>query len=384
MPWRERSVMDERIRFVISADRKTTSMAVLCQEFGVSRPTGYRWLLRYREAGNVSGFSERSRRPHDSPSQTAEMVVDRIVSLRLAFTWGARKLQILLEQEGLQVSESTINRILKRHGLQHQPEVVGQATTRFARETPNELWQMDFKGPYYMATGRCCPLSIVDDHSRYAVGLYALNDQTARSVHASLVQTFQQYGVPEAILIDHGVPWYIPSGHGLTWLGVAMIKQGIRLCFSGFRHPQTQGKVERFHRTLDDRLRHHGYPSRLTSWRQALDDFVYEYNYIRPHESLGMATPASRYLSSPREYQENPPTWDYPSGATIKRLNTQGQLYWQSRYYFISEALSNEFVEINPCGETLLVRYRHMWIREIDMKTGQSETLIGKPINPYV
>jgi transposase InsO family protein len=384
MPWRAQSVMDERIRFVVEAERGAESMSGLCREFGISRPTGYRWLSRYQATGRVLDLRELSRRPERSPRRTAEAVVDRVVSLRLACGWGARKLQVLLRNAGISVSESTINRILKRHGLQYEPEVAGQATTRFERCAPNELWQMDFKGVRQAVSVRCCPLSIIDDHSRYAVGLYALGDQRGESVHRSLVQTFERYGVPEAILVDHGVPWYSPNGHGLTWLGVALIKQGIRLCFSGLRHPQTQGKVERFHRTLGDRLRHRGYPTRLADWQRVFDDFAEEYNLLRPHESLDMAVPASRYQPSPRTYRPQPPAWAYPDGAVVKRLNVKGLLSWKSRYYFVSEALAAETVEVNHCADTLLIRYRHMWIREIDLTTGCSESLIDKMPNPYV
>lgn len=385
MPWKERSVVDERIRFVIAADRGDVSMSELCQSFSVARSTGHRWLKRYRQGGcRIEAVREHPRRPHRSPTRTKTGIVDRVLVLRMAYGWGARKLQLLLADEGLCVSESTINRILKAHGLQYEPEVDGQAARRFARKTPNELWQMDFKGPYQIPTGRCCPLSIVDDHSRYLVGLYALANQLGTSVHRSLVQTFERYGVPEAMLIDHGVPWYSPNGHGLTWLSVALIKQGIRLCFSGFRHPQTQGKVERFHRTLGRSIRLRGYPEHLADWQQAFDDIAEEYNQLRPHESLDMDVPASYYQPAGRAYQPDPPAWDYPDGATVKRLNTAGVLTWESRRYFVSEALATEWVEVNPCANTLLVRFRHMWIREIDLKTARSVTLIDKKHNPYV
>ena len=384
MPWKVQSVMDERIRFVVEAIPGRSSMSSLCREFGISRPTGYRWLSRYRETGRVADLRERSRRPSRSPRRTAEAIVDQVISLRLAHGWGARKLQLLLWNAGVRVGESTVNRILKRQGLQYEPEVVGQATTRFSRQAPNELWQMDFKGPYFMDSERCCPLSIVDDHSRYAVGLYALNNQRAESVHRSLVHTFERYGVPQAMLVDHGAPWYSSSGPGLTWLGVALIKQGVHLHFSGVRHPQTQGKVERFHRTLSHSIRHHGRHDDLSNWQRAFDDFTATYNHLRPHESLEMAVPATRYQPSPRTYQPQPSTWEYPLGATVKRLNVQGQLSWRGRYYFVSEALAAEHVEISRCADTLMIRYRHMWIRKIDLKTGHSETLIDKHHNPYV
>lgn len=351
-------------------------MAALCREFGVSRPTGYRWLSRYRESGRVADLRELSRRPSHSPRQTRSEIVDRVVSLRMAHGWGARKLQVLLLAEGIVISESTINRILKSHGLHWESEITGRATIRFERASANELWQMDFKGLSQAIIGRCCPLSILDDHSRFAVGLHALTDQQANSVHQALVHTFERYGVPQAILVDHGTPWYGSSGHGLTWLGVALIKQGVHLYFSGVRHPQTQGKVERFHRTLGERLRHRGYPHHLHEWQQTFDDFVDEYNHIRPHQALQMAVPASRYQPSSRSYQPHPREWEYPQGAVVKRLNRAGLLAWHSRYYFVSEALASEHVEINHTSSHLLIRYRHLWIRDIDLTTGLSESLL--------
>jgi len=384
MPWKASSVQDERIRFVIEASRQERPLAAICRDFGISRPTGYTWLSRYLQAGRVSDLRELSRRPHRIVRQTDDTVIDRVVSLRLAYGWGARKLRVLLAREEITISESTINRILKCQGLQYEPEVSGKAPRRFVREAPNDLWQMDFKGPYRTVTGRCCPLSILDDHSRYLVGLYALDNQLGQSVHQSLVRTFERYGVPEAMLVDHGIPWFSSNGHGLTWLAVALIKQGIRICFSGIRHPQTQGKVERFHRTLGASVRHHGRPEHLGDWQRAFDDFAIEYNHIRPHEELAMAVPASQYQSSPRTYQPDPPAWEYSAGAAVKRLNAKGLLRWRGHYYFVCEALAGEWVEINRCEHKLLVRYRHMWIREIDTRTARSETLIDKTINPYV
>lgn len=385
MPWRARSVMEERIRFVIAAERGEKSISELCSEFGVSRSTGHRWLSRYRRGGcQIAAVCEHSRRPHYSPRRTAAEISNRVAALRSAHGWGARKLRVLLAAEGIRISESTINRILKHHGFQPRPKACGQATKRFERATANELWQMDFKGPYPAATGRCYPLSIIDDHSRYAVGLHALGNQLADSVHRALIRTFERYGLPEAMLVDHGIPWWSSNGHGLTWLAVALIKQGIRLHFSGIRHPQTQGKVERFHRTLGESVRRRGQVARLSEWQQVFDHFTTEYNHLRPHEALALAVPASRYQVSNRSYQPNPPAWDYPAGATVERLNSRGMLSWQKRRYFVCEALANEWVEINPCVNTLLVRYRHMWIREIDLKTARSETLIDKTKNPYV
>jgi len=301
----------------------------------------------------------------------------------MRYGWGAKKLKVLLEQEGINLPVITINRILKRSDLINPRDSHRPAVRRFERSDPNELWQMDFKGDYAIHSGRCYPLSILDDHSRFVVGLYALGDQTGESVNACLVNTFERHGLPEAMLMDHGTPWWsTTNGYGLTWLAVSLIKQGIRLYKSGFRHPQTQGKVERFHRTLKDSLSHAGQhkpggkPRTLAEWEKALARFSEEYNYQRPHEALAMKVPADRYRSSPRQYNPTPSDWEYPMGAVVKRLNSQGSLDYNHRRYFVCESLSNEYVQLERVASSLLVKYRHMYVREIFIETGRSAPLI--------
>ena len=163
-----------------------------------------------------------------------------------------------------------------------------------------------------------------DDHSRYAVGLYALPAFRADRIYPCLVETFERYGVPEAMLMDRGSVWWsTTNGYGLTWLSVRLIEQGIQLSYGRVRHPQTQGKVERFHRTLAEAIRHRGKPQRMAEWPGALDEFRKIYNERRPHEALGMKRPVERYRASARAYHPTPRAWEYPSGkhrATAERL----------------------------------------------------------------
>jgi hypothetical protein len=252
------------------------------------------------------------------------------------------------------------------------------ATRRFEREHPNQLWQMDFKGDYGLHRGRCYPLSILDDHSRVALGLYALSVQDTASVSSCLIATFERFGVPEGMLMDHGVPWWgNANGHGLTRLSVGLVRQGIQLHFCGVAHPQTQGKVERFHRTLSEAMRHCGRPQTLHGLSEAFDRFRQEYNYVRPHEALEMIVPAERYQPSPKTYNPAPPDWDYPEGAMVKRLNLKGSMYYRYGRHFVCEALGGELVQIEQIGNKLLVRYRHMYVREIDMDTGRSIAVVA-------
>ncbi len=342
MPWKETDVAGERIEFVVRALGESGSFSALCREFGVSRKTGYKWLRRFEEVGSVSRLAERSRRPHHSPGKTPEALELRVAALRQRYGWGSKKLQCLLAEEGLHLPRITIDRILKRRGLVSRERAAKPALQRFERSQPNELWQMDFKGEYRRG-GRpwIYPLSLLDDHSRYCLGLYALRHPDHDSVKGQLVRTFERYGVPEAILVDHGTPWWSPAnGHGLTRLSVFLVRQDIRLIYSGIGHPQTQGKVERFHRTLGESVGREDKLSSVASYQSRFDRFRQEYNEIRPHEALGMERPAKRYRPSRQPYRPEPSEWVYPPGGEVRRLSAAGVLSWVGRPYFVCEALA--------------------------------------------
>jgi transposase InsO family protein len=382
MPWRETDAMRERIEFVVLALQGGVSVSELCRRFGVSRKTGYKWLERYREAGSLRGLGERSRRPHHSPGQASEELEARVVALRLQYGWGGRKLAWCLAQEGIRLGAATIDRIIQRRGLVGPGERGRAATTRFARARPNELWQMDFKGEYRLrGPGACFPLTILDDHSRYLVGLYPLAGTQATPVHRCLMACFDRYGLPDAMLLDHGVPWWsVTNGHGLTWLSVFLLNQDIRLIYGAFAHPQTRGKVERVHRTLDLRLRRWGLPPDWCGFHQALQAFRHEYNELRPHESLAMSPPAQHYRPSSRAYRPHPPQWPYPDSGRIVRLNTQGFLTHRHHRYFVCEALAGQLVSCQEFDDKLLVTYRTMHIREIDLATGRTIPMV-RPVD---
>ena len=377
MPWKRMDVSEQRMQFVIRAMSGRERLAVLCREFGISRPTGYLWRRRYQQAESLTVLAERSRRPRRSPTRTAEGKEQRVVELRQQTGWGAKKLRVLLEKEqGVELPVRTIHRIIERRGL-ISDAVHGPAPQRFERSAPNELWQMDSKGKYPLPDGECHPLSILDDHSRFAVGLYALSALRTEQAYPCIVETWQRYGVPQAMLMDRGSLWWSTSnGWGLTWLSVRLIEQGIRLVYGRVCHPQTQGKVERFHRTLGAAMRHQGVPERIGEWGPALDRFRQSYNQRRPHEALGMQRPADRYRSSPRAYQEKPAEWVYPEGSEVRRLNTQGSLVEGRQRWFVCKALEGQQVRLERFDHKLLVSYRHMYIREVDLRTGESRSLV--------
>ena len=376
MPWREANVMSQKVEFVIRAGLEK-NFSRLCEEFEISRPTGYKWLQRYKEAGSMNGLQELPRRPRHSPSKKAWEMESRAIELRVKYGWGARKLRVLLEREGVELCVSTINRIIKRNDLLEPDECHKQAVKRFEMDACNKLWQMDFKGEWKIDGGWCYPLSILDDHSRYAVGLYPMRNQSYDGVYSSLRDAFGKHGIPDAMLMDHGVPWWNGQNrHGLTRLGVHMIKQGITLIFSEMGHPQTQGKVERFHRTLKKSIDRKGRPKKFEICCERLREFCYDYNHVRPHEALAMEVPARKYIRSLKEYNPDPPDWEYPYGSRICKVNDAGLISYGNRQYFAGTVLAGERVRVIDLDGILLVNFRHMFVREIDPETGRTTAVV--------
>src|SRR5215472_3938092 len=375
MAWKTMDVQEQRVRFVVAAARGEKSLTSLCQEFGISRPTGYLWVKRYQQVG-VAGIAEKSRRPQRSPERTGAALESQVVQARQRYPdWGARKLQVVLQRENIELTHSTIHRILLRHDLVGGPDRHRPAVQRFERSQPNELWQMDFKSPigWHTAVG---PLSVVDDHSRYAPVLQAVGKAQGELVREQLETAFIDCGVPEAMLMDHGVPWW--SAHaatGATVLSVWLMKQGIRLHWSGYRHPQTQGKVERFHGTLQRAWQKRGWGGQdPQAW---LDAYRWEYNYVRPHEALGMKTPASVWHKSERRYDPRPPRWEYPSGAKVLKLDGKGKMDAYGFRWTISRALAGDWVQLERIGHRVLVYYCRTLIRELNLQT-QCSTAIER------
>jgi transposase InsO family protein len=371
MAWATMNVDDQRMRFVVRASRHEQSMSALCQEFAISRPTGYQWLRRFTAEG-VAGVVEQSRRPHQSPTRTGAEIEQRVVALRQQRPdWGARKLAVLLAREQLPLPVITVHRILMRHGLLRAQDRFRPAVTRFQRGAANQLWQMDFKSPvgWDASVG---PLSVLDDHSRYAIALQGTWSTRAKTVKQRLIEAFESCGMPEEMLMDHGTPWWnMKAVAGWTWLTVWLMRQGIAVHFSGYRHPQTQGKVERFHGALAAAMKRRGVP-----WgreRQAwLDQFRHEYNYERPHEALQMKTPAAVWSKSARNYLTQPLVWEYEVGAEVYRLSKQGQLELPGHRWGISRALAGEWVQVIRVEQRILVYYCRSLVCELDLATQRS------------
>lgn len=348
------TTMMQRQEFLSLANQAGSNFRELCRRFGISAKTGYKWRKRAAEGG-AEALRDRSRRPKSHPLRSATEVESKVVELRRRHpVWGGRKLRRrLLDLGETHVpAASTCTAILRRHGLPLSDPDKHTAFTRFERGLPNELWQMDFKGHFAMLDGgRCHPLTVLDDHSRYNVALDACGDERGETVRGALTLAFNHHGLPDTILCDNGAPW----GDAVamhTALTVWLLRLGVRVVHGRPYHPQTQGKEERFHRTMKAEL----IASR--SWRDLAEcakhfpSFRQIYNHERPHDALNGATPASRYRSSPRSMPEHLPSLEYASIDTVRVVRGTGVLTFGGQTWLIGRAFAGLPVGLRPSAQT--------------------------------
>jgi transposase InsO family protein len=346
--------MDQRREFVRLATQEGVNRRELCRRFGVHPDTGYKWLGRW--AAGDEELADRSRRPHDSPARSESRIEAAVLSVRDAHpAWGARKIVRCLERQGLEVPvASTVHAILRRNGRIDAPaRTPGQPYRRFEKDAPNLLWQMDFKGHVPLGNGaRCHPLTVVDDHSRYALCLQACANEQGSTVQGQLDTTFRRYGLPEAFFVDNGTPWGDPSGERFTRLSLWLLKLGIAVIHSRPYHPQSRGKNERFHRTLKAELFAFRRLRDLAEAQQAFDVWRNIYNFERPHEALDQEVPASRYRPSTRSMPDRLPTVEYDQHETVRIVPaTKAYVSFKGRLWKVPQAFQGERLAIRPRGQ---------------------------------
>ncbi len=363
--------MSLRKEFIMLALQPGANRRALCRRYGISAPTGYKWLHRYLSEGD-EGLVDQSRRPHHSPNRTHDALEQAAVALYLEHGWGGRKLERRLRKLGYQnvPSPSTLTAILHRYALiapeqsaKHQP------WQRFEHPTPNALWQMDFKGHFPTVTARCHPLTVLDDHSRFNLTLRACANEQASTVEQALRATFRHYGLPQQLLVDNGAPWGCDARHRLTPLTVWLIRLGIHVIHSRPYHPQTLGKDERFHRTLNDELiKRHRFAD-LAHCQRHFDRYRGVYNLERPHESLDMDVPAEHYQPSPRAFPDTLPAIEYLSGDIVRKVQAQGEVFFQGRIFRIPKALRGHPVALRPGAQDARfnVYFCHIQVAKIDL-----------------
>jgi transposase InsO family protein len=349
MPWHEVSIMDQRREFVRLAMVEGTNRRELCRRFGIHPDTGYKWLGRWTAD---EALADRSRRPHSSPTQTDRATEERILAVRDAHpAWGARKIARCLEREGVKPPAcSTVHEILRRHDRIVPPPGGAAAQQRFEMPAPNLLWQMDFKGWMPLGNGgRCHPLTILDDHSRYDLCLEACANEQGGTVQDRLQLTFRRYGLPEAFFVDNGTPWGDSSGQRWTRLGVWLLKLGIAVLHSRPYHPQSRGKNERFHRTLQAEVFALKRFRDLGEVQHAFDAWRTTYNLERPHEALDQDVPASRYRPSTRSMPDRLPQIEYDDNEIVRRVGTtKAYISFKGRPWKLPQAFYGERVAIRP------------------------------------
>lgn len=351
MPWQTFDLMSQRLEFVMLATGGGVNFRELCRRFRISAPTGYKWLARYRSGGPPQ-LADQSRRPHHSPARYAGTVVEELLRLHAQWGWGGRKLRQRLRALGYAAvpAASTCTEILRRAGRYAEGPQPGGVCQRFERTQPNELWQMDHKGELLTQAGaRCYPLTVLDDHSRFNLVLDPGANRDGPTVQRALQAAFAAYGLPEAILCDNGPPWGNPEPVcPYTTFTVWLLRLGVRVLHGRPYHPQTQGKDERFHRTLERELLSRHTWRDLQHCAREFPAYRHRYNTERPHDALDGQTPAQRYRASVRSLPELLPSIDYGRGMHIVRVRTQGAITFAGQTWYVGRAFAGLPVGLRP------------------------------------
>ena len=378
MTWKETDAMSQKTEFVLRAIRAAEPFQELCQEFGISRKTGYKWKARFLEQG-LEGLQEQSRRPAASPQALEENVVCRIVALKQAHPlWGARKLRAILERTRPAdelPSESSVKRVLEKAGLvqkrRRKPQSeTGRLQNRLASERPNQVWTIDFKGWWRTRDkGKFEPLTVRDDYSRFILCARSLKNTRAESVREEMERLFERFGLPEVIRSDNGPPFAAPnSPFGLTRLSAWWLALGIDLDRIRPGQPQENGGHERMHRDMLE-LQHSAAAS-AAEQQAALDVWRESFNQERPHEALGMRFPAEVYEPSPRRYDPTALELTYPVGLLTRKVYKPGCLKVCNQVVQVSQSLCGYEVglELLESGK-YAVWFGRLCLGEIDLET---------------
>jgi transposase InsO family protein len=357
MPWKDTSPVNERVRFIAAFLEGDEDFTELCERFGISRKQGYKWRQRY-EVGGIEALKDRSRAPLNHPRAVPERIVGLIVEARRRHPrWGPRKLLVILERQYPTIEfpvASTVGELLKKKGLitkrrrRHRsapyPDRLG------GYEGPNKVWCADFKGHFPVGGERCNPLTIMDGFSRYLLGCTALDSSLSEPTRRGFERVFREFGLPDAIRTDNGVPFSTLAPGGLSRLAVWWIRLGIRPERIMPGRPDQNGRHERMHLTLKAETAR---PPRSSfrAQQRAFDSFRKEYNEERPHEALDNATPASRYELSSKPFPNKLPELEYPDHFRVQRAQHNGVISVDGVQFYISNCVDDEYVGLEPVGD---------------------------------
>ena len=371
MPWEDKTVEELRKEFAEAA-KESNNFSALCREFGITRKTGYKWVERY-EANE--GLSDKSKKPLHIANRTPSDIEEMIISMRIDNpAWGAKKIKAILEREGvLMPCAKTVNNILNRYGCitpeesaKHKPFI------RYEKDHCNEMWQTDFKGEFLMADKKYCyPLNIFDDCSRFLI-MTAPGLSTANMVIPAFKKAFYEYGMPESVLSDNGAQ-FAGFRQGFTQFEKWLMNHNVLPIHGRFKHPQTQGKIERMHRTMKNELLKHTVIENIDDANIKLQMWREKYNNFRPHEALGMRCPAEVYIPSNRTYNDTVKPYEYGGQYHVIKVNSWGYVRFDKWQIYLSETMINEHIEFrpNPHGDSFIACYRNFKIAEFSSIDGK-------------
>ncbi len=365
MNWRTVQPMDQKVLFIADCLRKASTFSDLCDRYGISRKTGYKWLKRYHAEG-VEGLEDRSRRPKDHPQSTPKAIREAIIEIRQSrrILTGAKKIQTALAKRfpGDHIpSHTTINRILRHEGLlrpRRKHQRVPVHTEPFAAvNQPNELWSIDFKGQFKLGNGKYCyPLTVMDHHSRFLIGCEGLAGTRHRDTQQAFTKLFKDYGLPDRIRSDNGVPFASRTLAGLSRLSVWWIRLGILPERIQPGCPQQNGCHERMHRTLKAATTRPVATS-FTGQQRKFDAFQYEYNTIREHEALSNKTPAACYRPAQRAYPKKLAELEYANCFDCYTVRSSGVIYWGNGQVYVSHVLANQVIGLECIDDGVWAAY---------------------------
>ena len=371
MPWECRTVEDQRKEFAQAA-MCCGNFSALCREFGITRRTGRKWVERYE---SQQPLTDRSRRPHTTPTRTPEAVEQLVLTLRADNPgWGAKTIHTVLSNAGYAnlPCVKTVNNILNRYGcISSEESLKRQPFIRFEKELCNQMWQTDFKGEFRMADNNYCyPLTILDDHSRFSLKI-APRMSTANVVIPVFLEAFREYGMPDSVLSDNGAQ-FAGFKKGYTQFERWLMDLDILPIHGRIKHPQTQGKIERFHRTIKQELLNHTTISDIVDAHNQFSAWREKYNNVRPHEALNMRTPADVYQPSQRLYPEIIEQFDYGGEYHVIKVNSWGYVRFDKWQIYLSETMIDQYIEFRPSpdGESFIACYRNFKIAEFDTEDG--------------
>lgn len=377
MPLKVKTKMEQRLEIVTLAIQDGANITELSRRFGICRKTVYNWINRYIQE-QAEGLKDRSTRPLSSPNKTPDETERIILELRDKHPrWGARKLKRRLMDLGhiIVPNPSTINAILRRNGRIDPDEALKHTAFKsFECDRPNDHWQMDFKGYFWIGDLRCNPLTVLDDHSRYLICLVACRDQRRVTVMNCLINAFRRYGMPEAIVTDNGTPWAVTTSRNeYTRLALWLMRLGIRLIRCSEYHPQTNGKAERLHRTLKAEVLQGQIFRTFDECQAAFDRWRVVYNLERPHQSLDYDVPSKRYRMSLRSYPEQMPEIDYGPDDEVRKVQDGGVIHFRGTKYRVSKRLKGQPVAIRPTitDGVYDIYYIRQRIKRINVKKSQ-------------